>query len=79
VDRFWRNSSWGKRLSLQTIEKIDIKEEDVIATLNAMLNATELLTEAVLRWSSQRSLPGQSGLLLNSADTTCCAAAQAGQ
>lgn len=50
----WSNSSWGVRESLQHLKKIAVEEEDVIQTYTAMLEATGLFTEAVLRWSSHR-------------------------
>ena len=56
----WSNSSWGKRLALEGLEKVVVEEEDVIATHDAMLNAAKLVTDEVLRWSSQNetvSLP----------------------
>jgi len=55
VARFWPTSSWGKRLSLEGLEKVVVEEEDVIATYEAMLNATELLANEVLRWSSRKA------------------------
>jgi hypothetical protein len=55
VARFWPNSTWGRRLSLEGLEKMVVEEEDVIATLDTMLNATELLTNEVLRWSSHKA------------------------
>jgi hypothetical protein len=49
---FWPNSSWGRRTNLEGLEKVVVEEEDVVATLDAMLNATALLTGELLRWSS---------------------------
>ena len=57
VGGFWRNSSWGRRLRLESLEKVVVEEEDVIATLDAMLNATKLLTDELLRWSSRNAEP----------------------
>jgi hypothetical protein len=51
VAHYWPNSSWGGRLSLEGLERVAVEEEDVIATHDAMLNATELLTIELLRWS----------------------------
>ena len=55
VAGFWANSSWGRRLRLEGLEKVVVEEEDVIATLDAMLNATKLLTNELLRWSSRKA------------------------
>jgi hypothetical protein len=52
VDSCWSRSTWGKRLSLEGLAKIEVEEEDVIETYTAMLDATDLLTNEVLRWSS---------------------------
>jgi hypothetical protein len=52
----WQRSTWGKREpSLERLEKVVVEEEDVIETYTAMLNATSLLTEEVLRWSSGKA------------------------
>jgi hypothetical protein len=52
VEQVWPNSSWGRRLGLEGLEKVVVEEEDVIATHDAMLNAAELLTNKALQWSS---------------------------
>jgi len=48
----WAHSSWGERQKLNELTKVVIDEEDVTRTYTAMLKATTLLTEAVLRWGS---------------------------
>jgi hypothetical protein len=55
VRGLWANSSWGTRQNLEDLEKVVIEEEDIDKTYTAMLNATDLLTEAVLRWSSLKA------------------------
>lgn len=52
--QFWPNSTWGHQ-PLQTLEKLVIEEEDVDKTYAAMLDATSLLTEEVLLWSSRNT------------------------
>ncbi len=52
VAQVWSNSSWGRRVGLEGLEKVVVEEEDVIATHDAMLNAAELLTNKALQWSS---------------------------
>jgi hypothetical protein len=52
IREVWSDSSWGRRVGLERLEKVVVEEEDVIATHDAMLNATELLTNDVLLWSS---------------------------
>jgi hypothetical protein len=53
VAQVWSNSSWGRRLGLEGLEKVVVEEEDVIAAHDAMLNAAEILTNKTLRWSSR--------------------------
>jgi hypothetical protein len=51
----WQHSTWGKREpSLERLKKVVVEEEDVTETYKAMVDATGLLTEAVLLWSSRR-------------------------
>lgn len=55
VAGFWPNSSWERRLRLEGLEKVVVEEEDVIVTLDAMLNATKLLTNELLQWTARKA------------------------
>jgi len=50
----WAISSWGARERLERLEKVVVEDEDVIQTYRAMLEATSLLTRAVLEWSARK-------------------------
>jgi hypothetical protein len=50
----WVQSSWGRRQRLERLKKVPVEKEDVVETYTAMLDATELLTAEVLRWSLSR-------------------------
>ena len=52
---FWTHSSWGRRESLERLEKVVVEEEDVKETYTAMFKATGLITEEVLRWGSAKA------------------------
>ncbi|HXM94203.1 MAG TPA: hypothetical protein VOA64_08120 [Candidatus Dormibacteraeota bacterium] len=54
VDKFWRDSSWGRRQSqsLSELKKVVTEKEDVDETYAAMWESTELLSKEVLKWSS---------------------------
>jgi hypothetical protein len=48
---FWGQSSWGRRSSLERLEKVPVEEEDVKVTYATMFEATGLLSAEVLRWN----------------------------
>jgi len=55
VDPFWPQSSWGKRLRIDRLRKVDVQEEDVVETCSAMCEASNLITAELVRWSSERT------------------------
>jgi hypothetical protein len=64
VQKFWSNSSWGKRGRLpDMLERITVEEADVGNTYDAMREAARLLTDALVHWDSRQSKPdsAQSG------------------
>lgn len=63
VREVWSNSSWGRRLGLERLEKVVVEEEDVVATHDAMLNAAELASKTVriirlpnFQWARKQTL-----------------------
>ena len=52
---YWTNSTWGARESLDRLKRIAVEEADVAQTYEAMCEATGLVAEAVLEWSSRNA------------------------
>src|SRR5215510_4179560 len=54
VAQCWPNTTWGRRgNNLQQMEKIEVADEDVVTTYHTMLDASRLMTEALIDWASK--------------------------
>jgi hypothetical protein len=58
VQKFWSNSSWGRRGRLpDRRERIIVEEEDVKYTFDAMRETARLLTDVLVQWDSRQPKP----------------------